>query len=66
MASSEFSRGIAEGIKRGKEHTRKEVLDYLEARYLKRTVRKNTPEGQAILSLARDVARFLREQNSGS
>lgn len=53
--------GFTEGFDQGETHavksTRRAVLDYLETKYLRRDVERGTPEAQAILQVAADLAR---------
>jgi len=53
------------GIKEGKSQYKVKVLSYLEDRYLNDEGRpdRGTPEGQAILTLARELSGYLKHDD---
>lgn len=51
---------MAQGRKEGREGLRKEVLDWLEAKYMAPEIERKTPEAEAILSLARELSLFMK------
>lgn len=58
---SEFQNGLNEGIQQGKKEMMKQVLDWLEEQYLNPKVKRGSERGQAILEVAHELSRAVRE-----
>lgn len=56
--------GYRQGYEKGRADMRKEVLDYLEERYLEEGGPR-VPGGKAVLRIAREVATFTHPSNKG-
>jgi len=58
--ASEFERGLVQGRKEGRTQERKEILDWLEEQYLKKTVLRGSEKGKAILKLAGELSKVMK------
>lgn len=56
-----FNAGEKSGIRQGQDKVRKLVLDFLEERYMRPDVKRNTPKAEAILAVTADLAVMLKE-----
>jgi len=60
MALSDFQAGRKKGFEEGRIEARKEVLSYLEQKYMNPEIERGSVEGDAILALTRELAKFLK------
>lgn len=59
--ASEFQRGLLQGVKQGEAQQTKKILDWLEAKYLDPKIKRGSEEGNAILELARELSKAVRD-----
>lgn len=59
----DITRARAEGVVEGRTLARKEVIDFLQEKYLgDNSPRRKSPEANAILTLTREVVQFMQER----
>lgn len=60
MAQNVIVKARADGYKEGKIDTRKEVLGWLEEKYMDKEIARKSPEGEAILKLAKELSELMK------
>lgn len=60
--ASEFQRGLDQGREEGNKQAYKDILDFLEGKYLHPRITRESTEGKAILKIAREVAQKMRNE----
>lgn len=48
------------GVQEGRLQARKEVLTFIEEKYMSDTIERGSEEGNALLAVAREVSQFLK------
>lgn len=60
ITPDQFRRNFNKGIQEGRLQTRKEVLGFLEEKYMNKDMSTASPKAQAILTLASELSDFLK------